>query len=267
MTRHNIHIIFSLLFFFFSSFLFFSIICSALIDNFDNLLVILFRQNGLFYNLTMLVFAIGFFISIYFNASRKIYNIRYENFIFFGSCIFATLIIINILLNSYAKQDEIILDIYTYSYYSYFNSINNLLIDSIVFIYFILIPMLNFLYKEKIYKNYFYKTHLKDVIPSLNVSIICLFGYTIHIYNSYYVIDIILVSVCIIMFIRIAISSKEIVTFYTIINMLILIIGFMIFLFSKQLLSQLNLYIASTFFYSIALVFWYLNISLKLKDI
>ena len=266
MSRQKIQMLFSLLFFFFASFLFLSIICSLLISDFDNLLIILFRPNGLFASLTMIVFTISFIVSIYSLASKHDNNRKYNKFIFIGACIFASLIIINILLHSKTEQD-VITNTFTQNYYNMVDGTKALLFDSIIFIYFILIPSFNFLYKEKIYKNYFYKIYLKDITPSLNVSVICLFGYAIQIYdNDYYMVEIVLISSFILIFIKIAATSRETITLNLIINMLLLIIGFMIFLLSKPLLLQINLHQASMFFYSIALLFWYLNVSLKLKE-
>lgn len=268
MTNQKIDIFFSLLFFFFSSFLFLSILSSTLIDNFENLLLIMLRPNGFFISATRFILFCGFVIAIYlYQSSKENQTKKYKSFILFGSFLFLTLFLISIFSYQYNFYENV-LEIYSYNAnYSLFNSVKELVFDVIIFIYFITIPAFSFFYKKKIYDSYFYQTYIREITPSFNVSIIFLFGYVIQKYNFsnfYSIIDFALSVFSVTLFIRIAIILRKNITLYSVVNVLILFFGFIIFIISNQLLQNANLHFASFFFYSIGLLYWFLNILLKL---
>ncbi|RAX52270.1 hypothetical protein CCY99_07725 [Helicobacter sp. 16-1353] len=270
MTKQKIEMIFSLLFFFFSLFLFLSIISSLLIVNFDNLLLIMLKPDGFFVQITRIVLFCGFCFSLYLYKTRYIKKDRkYNNFIIFGMFLFIILLLTNIFFNPKGDDLQNMLEIYSYKEsHTIINSTKKLFFDSVVFIYFVMIPALSFFYKRRVYDSYFYQTYIREIAPSLNVSIIFLFGYVIQEYdfsNIYSIIDIILSIFSIALFLRIAISSRYAITLYSVVNLFLLCCGFIIFILSRNLLEQCNLFYASSFFYALGLLYWFLNISIKLE--
>lgn len=264
MTKQRNESIFSLIFFFFSSFLFLSIISSLFIENFEDLLSILLRPNNLFVQLSriLLFLAICFFIYLI-QSKRKKDSKKSISMLFFGIFIFLSLLLISIF--SVPKNSNLsVLDIYEFdNNYLVVNSAKELVIDSFVFIYFITIPLLGFFYKKIIFDNYFYKTYIKEIAPSLNVSIMFLFGYCIRAYDFhslFSIIDFILSVVSIALFVKIIFSLKSSVTFYVIINLFILIFGFILVVACWDSLRNLDLYYSSLFFYTIGLLYWFCNI-------
>ena len=192
-------------------------------------------------------------------------NIKRNRFVFLGAALFGILIIISILINPKMGGIEEITEIKNYEVFSL--KIKGIIINSTLFIYFIATPLFNYFYAKKIYNSYFYKTYLKEIIPSLNTSIIFLFAYCIQIYNNrLYVFDIFLISCAIFLFMWIFINSKQILTFHNVFNLFILIIGFTIISLSKNTLSNVNSYHANMFFNILGLFVWYLNISNKLDS-
>lgn len=265
MDINKIHSLFSIVFFFFASFLFISILSTTFINNFDNLLLILFKQEGLFFYLNRILLFISFLIGIYMYAICNKNNIKRNRFIFLGAALFGALIIISILLNPKIGEIEEITEIKNYEAFSL--KIKGIIVNSALFMYFIATPLFNYFYAKKIYNSYFYKTYLKEMIPSLNTSIVFLFAYCIQIYNNkLYIFDIVLISSVIILFMWIFISSKQILTFHNVFNLFILIIGFTIISLSKNTLSNVNSYHANMFFNILGLFLWYLNISNKLDS-
>ena len=266
MDINKIHSLFSIICFFFASFLFISILSTTFINNFDNLLLILFKQNGLFSYLTQILLFISFLVGVYMYATCNKDNAKQNRFIFFGASLFATLVIANILTSPKISKIEEITEIY-YQGDVLSLKIKGIIINSIVFICFITTPLFNYFYAKKIYNSYFYKTYLREIIPSLNTSIIFLLGYCTQIYNNkLYIFDICLIISVIFLFIWIFINSKQILTFHNVFNLFILIIGFIIISLSKNTLSNVNAYHANTFFYTIGILMWYINISHKLDS-
>ncbi|RDU61649.1 hypothetical protein CQA44_08390 [Helicobacter sp. MIT 14-3879] len=192
-----------------------------------------------------------------------------KKFSLFGFAIFSTIFTFSMLSNINDNELDRMINIYNYKDTNIIiESIKNIIVDSLVFVYFILIPVISFFYKKRVYDSYFYQTYLREIAPSLNTSIMFLFGYSIESYSFsslYSVIDFILNISFIALFLRIAFNLKDTISFYTIMNILLLIIGFIIFLLSSEVLSRGNLYYIGIFFYSIGLLHWYLNISLKMK--
>lgn len=269
MTKQKIEMIFSLLFFFFSLFLFLSIISSLFIDNFENLLLILLKPEGFFVQITRVVLFFSFCFALYLYKTRYIKKYRkYNNFVLFGIFLFMILLLISLFFNPKSDDLQNVLEIYSYKESDFFTSVKKLFVDSIVFIYFVIIPALSFSYKKKVYDSYFYQTYIREIAPSLNISIVFLFGYIIQEYNFdnfYSIIDFLLSILGIALFVRIAIGLRHVVTPYNIINILILICGFITFILSSELLEKCNLYYASSFFYTLGLLYWFLNISIKLE--
>lgn len=271
MTKDRIQMVFSLIFFFFSSFLFLSIIFSICIDNFDNLLLILFRNNGMFFYLTRILLFVGLCFAIYLYISRSKLGVQSKRyFIFVSLCAigFILLLCVSFLTNNNVNEVENLVDIDSNNYYSFVKAIKSLVIDSVSFIYFVLIPFISyFMYQKKNKGGYFYQTYIKEIVPSINVSVIFLFGYCINIYtNIFYIIDIVLIVCSIILLLQLAIHGKEVISFYTIVNLIILISLFLLIIFSSKFLSQVDMYPASVFFYALGLLYWFLNISIKLES-
>lgn len=268
LTRQTNEMIFSLIFFFFASFLFIAIIASQAIPNFDNLLPIMLKPNGFFVTLGRIALVVGFFISLYNFFTRKIRNRIYTNFTIFASVLFAMLFMLSILSNFSGSELDRMVNIYSYNDHSNIvRNIKKIIIDSVVFIYFILIPIIGFFYKRHIYDSYFYQTYLREIAPSINTSIFFLFGYSVESYslNVRPAIDFALSLICILLFLRIAFSLRKTISFYSVMNLLVLIVGFVLFLYSSQTLSKGNFYYVGIFFYTIGLLYWYINISIKLK--
>lgn len=268
MTRQKVEMIFSLIFFFFASFLFVVIISSEFVPNFDNLLPILLKPSGFFVTLSRILLFCGIILSIYLFFQQSS-NKKYRQFGIFGIFMFIALLSISILSSISDNELEKMINLYNYKESNLLiENIKRIIIDSVVFAYFILIPAFSFFNKKRFYDNYFYKTYLQEIAPSLNTSIIFLFGYSIETYsvnNVYSVIDLGLSIIFIIVFLRIAFALRDSISFYTIMNMLVLIIGFIIFLCTSDILLKGNLYYIGIFFYCIGLLYWFLNISLKLK--
>ncbi|RDU57515.1 hypothetical protein [Helicobacter sp. MIT 99-5507] len=266
MTKQKNEFIFSLIFFFFSSFFFLSIISSLFIDNFVDLLDIFLRPNNIFVQLSRILLFIAICILIYLiQSSIRKDSKKYIYMALFGIFIFLSLLIISFAL----PQDNLdgFLDVYDLDdNHLVINSIEELIIDSFVFIYFITIPLFIFFYKKNLFNNYFYKTYIKEIMPSLNVSIIFLFGYCIRVYdfdNFLSAIDFVLSLASIILFARIIFSLKSSITFYNIVNLFILIFGFILFILCSHLLEQFYLYYANLFFYTIGLLYWFFNILIE----
>lgn len=269
MTRTKLEMIFSLIFFFFSSFFFITIITSSLFNNFENFLFITLKPNGFFITLSRILLFVGLSLAFYlFFTKHK--SKKYKRFNLFGIGIFAILFFLSIISSSNNNELNNVINLYEQKEdYIIVENIKKLVIDSIIFVCFIFFPLLSYFYKKRIYDSYFYKTYIQSVSPSLNTSIMFLFGYTIDSYSFTRIssiIDATLAFFCIILFLRIALNLKNTISFFTIINFLVLVVGFIIFLSSYNLLSHGNLYYASIFFYSIGLLYWFLNISIKLRN-
>lgn len=268
MSRQKVEMIFSLIFFFFASFLFVVIISSEFVPNFDNLLPILLKPSGFFVTLSRILLFCGIVLSIYL-FFKKSSNRKFKQFAVFGFFAFVALLSISILSGMSDNELERMTNIYSYKESNLLvENTKRIIIDSVVFAYFILIPAFSFFNKKRFYDNYFYKTYLQEIAPSLNTSIIFLFGYSIETYsvnNVYSIIDLSLSVIFIIVFLRIAFALRDTISFYTIMNMLILIVGFIVFLCTSDILIKGNLYYIGIFFYCIGLLYWFLNISLKLK--
>lgn len=266
MTKQKNELIFSLIFFFFSSFFFLSIVSSLFIDNFGDLLDIFLRPNNIFIQLSRILLFIAICILIYLIQSNAREDSRKHIYMAsFGIFVFLSLLLISILSSPKDNNLDGILDIYDLdNSYLVVNSLKKLIIDSFVFIYFIAIPLLVFFHKKNIFNNnHFYKTYIKEAAPSLSVSIIFLFGYCIRIYdfyNLFSMIDFVLSLVSIVLFVRIIFSLRSTITFYNIVNLLILFFGFILIVFCSYLLEQFDLYYANLFFYTIGLLYWFFNI-------
>ena len=184
MTKQKNEFIFSLIFFFFSSFFFTIILSSLFIGNFEDLLSIIVRQDGLFVKLLRIALFIGICICIYcIQVNRSKYPKKYTSILLFGILLFSSLLLISILSSPNYSGIDWVLNMYYLDNHLAINSAKEMIIDSVVFIYFITIPMLGFFYKRKLFDNYFYKTYIKEMAPSLNISIIFLFGYSIRVYD------------------------------------------------------------------------------------
>lgn len=264
MTKHKNEVIFSLIFFFFSSFFFITITSSLFIANFEDLLSIILRQDGLFIKLLRVLLFIGICISIYFmQANKSKYGKKYILTSLFGIFIFSSLLLISIFSSTNDEDIDGMLNLYYVDNNIVINSAKELVIDSFVFVYFITIPMLGFFYNRKLFNNYFYKTYIQERLPSLNISIIFLFGYSIRAYDFNHIssiIDFILSSFSILVFVKIAFSLRNTITIHSIINLFILVIGFFIVVMCWRFLQACNLYYASLFFYAIGLLYWFFNI-------
>ena len=250
--------IFSIVFFFFSSFFFLTIISSLFVDNFGDLLDIFLSPNNLFIQLTRILLFSAICVLIYLLQSKK------NKYIYiFGIFVFLSLLLIS-LFSPKDKSEDIFFDIYELdNRYLVVNSTKELIIDSVVFVYFITIPLLSFFYKKNIFDNYFYKTYIKEFAPSLNVSIIFLFGYCLRAYDFndlFSMIDFVLSLCSIVLFARIIFSLKSFITFYNIVNLFILVFGFILIIFCSYLLGKFDLYYASLLFYAIGLLYWFFNI-------
>ena len=175
---------------------------------------------------------------------------------------------LSILSNYSADELDKMMNIYSYNEPSeVVRNIKKTIIDSVVFVYFILIPIISFFYKKRVYDSYFYQTYLREVSPSMNTSIFFLFGYSVESYSLTMrpIIDCVLSIICIALFVRIAISLRKTISFYSVMNLVILIIGFGLFLYSAEVLSRGNFYYVGIFFYAIGLLYWYLNIAIRLR--
>lgn len=273
-SKETIEMVFSLLFFFFASFLFIAIITSTAVPNFDNLLPIMLKPNGFFVTLGRVVLFVGFLISLYdffarvFTRKRRPSNRLYANFTLITSLLFLALFTLSVLSNFIGTELDRMVNIYSYDEPSELvRNIKKTIIDSVVFVYFILIPIVSFFYKRHIYDSYFYQTYLREVAPSMNTSIFFLFGYSVESYSLTMrpVIDCALSGICILLFLRIAISLRKMISFYSVMNLIMLIFGFGLFLYSAEVLSRGNFYYVGIFFYALGLLYWYLNISAKLR--
>ncbi len=267
--QNKIESIFSLLFFFISSFLSLTILSSVFMDNFDNLIPIMLKPNGFFITITRILIFCGFCIFIYVCLSN--YNnkhSRFNKFAIFGILLLISLFILSIVSSKTNDELENVLDFYSYKEsYMLFNDIKKLIIDSIIFICFVMFPIIRFFYKKRICDSYFYQTYIKEISPSLNVSIICLFGYIIQVYHLqdiYSIVDLI-VSICSITLIAtITFGVKQNITFYTFMNVLVLVCGFIVILLSNNYIAQSNTYNASSLFYTIGILYWQFNTLSKL---
>ncbi len=264
MTKQKNEFIFSLIFFFFSSFFFTIILSSLFIGNFEDLLSIIVRQDGLFVKLLRIALFIGICICIYcIQVNRSKYPKKYTSILLFGILLFSSLLLISILSSPNYSGIDGVLNMYYLDNHLAINSAKEMIIDSVVFIYFITIPMLEFFYKRKLFDNYFYKTYIKEMAPSLNISIIFLFGYSIRVYDfnsAASMIDFVLSLFSILIFMKITFSLRDAITLHSVINLLILVIGFAIIVLCWKLLQTCNLYYASLLFYAIGLLYWFFNI-------
>lgn len=268
LTRERNEMIFSLIFFFFASFLFIGIITSRAIPNFDNLLPIMLKPNGFFVTLSRILLVVGFLLSLYHFFTRPRRNRLYANWTIFAALLFALLFALSVLSNYSADELDKMMNIYSYNEPSELvRNIKKTIIDSVVFVYFILIPIISFFYKKRVYDSYFYQTYLREVSPSMNTSIFFLFGYSVESYSLTMrpIIDCALSVICILLFVRIAISLRKTISFYSVMNLVVLIIGFGLFLYSSEVLSRGNFYYVGIFFYAIGLLYWYLNIAIRLR--
>lgn len=271
LTREKNEMIFSLIFFFFASFLFIGIITSRAIPNFDNLLPIMLKPNGFFVTLSRIVLLTGFILALYGFFTRKDHRMRsrlYGNWTIFASVLFVMLFTLSVLSNYSADELDRMMNIYSYDDPSEIvRNIKKTIIDSVVFVYFILIPIASFFYKKRVYDSYFYQTYLREVSPSMNTSIFFLFGYSVESYSLTMrpIIDCILSIICILLFVRIAISLRKTISFYSVMNLIVLTLGFGLFLYSAEVLSRGNFYYVGIFFYTIGLLYWYLNIAIRLR--
>lgn len=264
MVKQRAEIVFSLTFFFFASFLFLVIISSKFIANFENLLPIMLKQGGLFVTLSRIILVCGIILAIYLFSKQKSNKNRYFNI--FGLFMFGILLISSMLPNGNNDEFNNIINIYNYKETNILlSNIKNLAIDNIIFICFILIPIFKFFDKKHSYDNYFYKNYIQELTPLLNTIIIFLFGYSIRIYsaNLYSIASLCLNIVFIVIILRIAFILKNTISFYAIMNILILIIGLIIFLFSGEILLRGNIYYIGLFFYCIGLLYWFLNNATK----
>lgn len=271
LTREKNEMIFSLIFFFFASFLFIGIITSRVIPNFDNLLPIMLKPNGFFVTLSRIVLFVGFVLSLYGFFTRREHRMRsrlYGNWTIFASVLFVMLFALSVLSNYSADELDRMINIYSYNEPSELvRNIKKTIIDSVVFVYFILIPIASFFYKKRVYDSYFYQTYLREVSPSMNTSIFFLFGYSVESYSLTMrpIIDCALSVICILLFVRIAFSLRKTISFYSVMNLIVLIVGFGLFLYSAEVLSRGNFYYVGIFFYTIGLLYWYLNIAIRLR--
>ncbi len=271
LTREKNEMIFSLIFFFFACFLFIGIITSRAIPNFDNLLPIMLKPNGFFVTLSRIVLFLGFVLSLYGFFTRKDHRMRsrlYGNWTIFASVLFMLLFALSVLSNYSADELDKMINIYSYNEPSELvRNIKKTIIDSAVFVYFILIPIASFFYKKRVYDSYFYQTYLREVSPSMNTSIFFLFGYSVESYSLTMrpIIDCSLSVICILLFVRIAFSLRKTISFYSVMNLIVLIVGFGLFLYSAEVLSRGNFYYVGIFFYTIGLLYWYLNIAIRLR--
>lgn len=260
MIRQKTEVIFSLIFFFFASFLFVAIIFSKFITNFENLLPIMLKQDGLFVMLSRILLVCGIILAIYLFSKQKSNKNRYFNI--FGLFVFGILLIGSIILPS-SNNDEFnnIVNIYSYKENNILISNIKLVIDNIVFICFILMPIFKFFDKKNIYDNYFYKNYIQELAPLLNIIIIFLFGYSIRVYNTdfYSIATLCLILVFIVIILRIAFILKDTISFYSIMNIFLLIIGLSLSLCSSDIFLRGNAYYIGLFFYCIGLVYWFLN--------
>lgn len=268
LTREKNEMIFSLIFFFFASFLFIGIIASSAIPNFDNLLPIMLKPNGFFVTMSRIVLVAGFLIALYHFFTRPKRNRLYANWSIFASVLFVMLFILSILSNYSADELDKMINIYSYNEPSELvRNIKKTIIDSVVFVYFILIPIISFFYKKRVYDSYFYQTYLREVSPSMNTSVFFLFGYSVESYalTMRPIIDCALSIICILLFVRIAFSLRKTISFYSMMNLLVLIVGFGLFLYSAEVIARGNFYYVGIFFYTIGLLYWYLNIAIRLR--
>ncbi|MGX2982508.1 hypothetical protein [Helicobacter sp. 23-1045] len=279
LTREKNEMIFSLIFFFFASFLFAGIITSTAIPNFDNLLPIMLKPNGFFVTMCRILLVVGFLLALYHFFTRKNFRVRsrlYGDWTLGASVVFTALFALSILSNYSADELDKMMNIYSYDEPSeLIRNIKKTIIDSVVFIFFILMPIISFFYKQRaydryfkrVYDSYFYQTYLREVSPSMNTSIFFLFGYSVESYSFTMrpIIDCALSVICILLFVRIAISLRKSISFYSVMNLVILIIGFGLFLYSAEVLSRGNFYYVGIFFYTIGLLYWYINIAIRLR--
>lgn len=270
MTRQNVEMVFSLLFFFFSSFFFMVIISSNLFNNFDNLIFIILKPGGFFLFLSEILLFAGVMLSIYFYIAwvrGKRLN-QLKRFVLGGGFVFIVLLLFSILNNVGQNDVEKMLNNYKDDL-GLVESIKKLIIDSIVFICFIVVPLLNYFYKKHILHNYFYRSYLQNILPSLNTSIFFLFGYVIGSYdfrNISSIIDFSLCLFCVILFAKIAFNLRHDISFWTVVNFLVLMSGFIVFIVTSKILENGNLYYASVFFYILAFLYWFVNITIRLKN-
>ena len=182
--------------------------------------------------------------------------------------LFVMLFILSILSNYSADELDKMINIYSYNEPSELvRNIKKTIIDSVVFVYFILIPIISFFYKKRVYDSYFYQTYLREVSPSMNTSVFFLFGYSVESYalTMRPIIDCALSIICILLFVRIAFSLRKTISFYSVMNLLVLIVGFGLFLYSAEVIARGNFYYVGIFFYTIGLLYWYLNIAIRLR--
>ncbi len=268
-SRKQNEMIFSIIFFFFASFLFIGIIATHAVSNFDNLLPIMLKPNGFFVMLARIVLFLGFCVAIFdFFTRKKVRNRLYTNWTIFAAVLFASLLGVSILSNFVGNELDKMVNIYTYNDASdIVRNVKKIVIDSVVFVYFVLIPIVGFFYRRRIYDSYFYQTYLRDVAPSMNTSIFFLFGFSVESYslNPRPIVDCALSVICILLFLRIAISLRKTISLYSVTNLLVLIVGFALFLYSHEVLARGNFYYVGIFFYTIGLLYWYLNIAIKLR--
>lgn len=265
MAKLQNEMVFSLMLFFFASFLFCSILSSLFIDNFNNLLPIMLKSGGIFVQLTRLMLFAGICLSIY--KTITAHNGRNRGISALMAALFIALLSISIFITPKNDDLESLLDIYSYKEnYNATSNLKKLIIDSVVFVYFILFPILSYIYEKYrvrlFYKKYLYisKDFISRISPSFNVSVIFLFGYVMQNYdfsNHFSTINIIISTASILVFIRIAAGIDG--NFYSIINLLIVIAGFIVAIFTSELLQKCNLYYVNLLFYAIGLMYWSLD--------
>lgn len=254
MDRVRYEIIFSLIFFFFSSFLFLSIMASLFVENFDSLLMIMLKPDGIFIFLTRLFLICGIALSLY-----KLSNHKSKRYTLFG-LLFMGLLGISLFLNPKNDDLQSILEIYSYKEsYAFINNIKKLIIDSVVFVFFVLLPMIAFFYQKYCYylQNLSLLSCISRFSPSFNVSVIFLFGHIIQNYDftlNYSVLNFALSILSILIFIKMAMMLH--VSFYSIINLVIVVVGLILCILTHSVLQDCNLYYINLLFYSIGLLYW-----------
>lgn len=263
MPKHKIEVVFSLIFFFFAVFLFLSVLSFAFVKNFDNVLVMLVQPDGFFIHATRLTLFIGLCAALLLLWKKRLAPKKYRRFVLFNALLFAALISFNLFFVPKINILETVLDYDSLKRIILANT-EILVVDSAFFIYFVAIPAFDFFYKKFSLDTCFYQLYIRDVAPSLNISLVFLFGFIVQqydFYDTFFAVRIGLGGLSVILaLVVVCYSSLSLQLF---INALLLVGCFVVFASMDRL--NVNLYYVRLFFYALGLLYWMFSVAAELE--
>ncbi|PAF50542.1 hypothetical protein [Helicobacter sp. 13S00477-4] len=262
-------VIFSSVFFLFFIFSIFALLVSQFSDIFSQLFLILTGDDRVYTTLIRFFYFFGILMSL----GYVVFSAWVQKDIFiqrlFSACICIIFIFIFILNMSISKTfDSIIVGLVSIQEISHL-SLTELIgknfiyifISGFFYLFFLILPLVVFGFNYQFNQNNKIGKCLAFFCPSLNICIVVLFASAFQAYydksNLFLYIDFLTFCVCFILFFQVFLSRKDFLGFYEYANILLLVIGILVFLFCSNTLSQAeNYYNARMSFYLLGFLGW-----------